>query len=135
MMIQIVMPDPLTWEAGLEYGLQALAELHYEKQNYLLFLHDNGLFLEATAFGVQQLGLRENVQYVRNPERRMGDCDIVLFPRVKGLGIDIIHKALEHEKHVVTSDPEVKIDHPRLLLFPRRDWKKLAAIIKELWKR
>jgi hypothetical protein len=126
------MPDPLIWQAGLEYGLQALRYLRDRGCNFVCYITDRGPFLEAVALAVHQLELKGCVCYTKKIHRHTKTPQTIVLPRVYPLGKEPIMKALESGSTVITSDPEIENNHQNLFLFPRRDWKTLAILLEQI---
>jgi hypothetical protein len=131
--MRIVFPDLLTWQAGLEHGLLAIAACRNRALDFTCDIADRGPALEAIAFAVHQLKLQGRVHYHRRIERHLRQSTIVLLPRVHSSNQDVIHQALELGKIVVTSDPGVVIENPRLFVFPRRSSEALVNILSRIW--
>ena len=130
----LVMPDPLEWKGGFEFGLHALAKLKSEHCLFHCYLSDHGEFLEAIAYAVHNFLLKENITYMKNIKSIIEACDIILLPRVYPMEQDTIHDYLHKDKVVITSDPKIEFRHPRLISFHRRDWFELAEILLSLSK-
>jgi hypothetical protein len=126
------MPDPLTWQAGIEYGLQALTAVQETGSEFLCYLADAGPLLEAVSLSVYQLDLTERVRYVSPVQGYLKGANAILLPRVYSLDREIIGTALKAGQWVISSDPAVTLEHPRLLRFPCRDWRAMADILTRL---
>jgi hypothetical protein len=131
---RILIPDPLIWESGVEYGLQALSKLQNEIQDFVFYIGKSGKLIEAVSFGIYQLGLTEKVRYVNDSERMIKICDIILFPRVKSIGETIILSALGQGKYVVCSDQNFRSRNSNFFMFHRRNWNEMEGILKKICK-
>ena len=129
----LTLPDPLIWQAGIEYGLEALADLPLGV--WVCTLRDHGPMLEAAAFAVHQLGLQDYVRFQPRFGSRSGGSQIALFPRVAPLDHNLILDSLKRGNVVVTSDPSFAFDCSNLLIFPRRDSRTLRDILLYLLDR
>ncbi len=123
------MPDKLVWQAGIEYGLQALAELKNKGKQFVCFLADEGPALESVAFAVHQLDLSGEVKFVKDVQKHISAADAILLPRVSPLEQETIGGFLRQGKTVITSDPAISSAPPRLISFPRRQWQSLVEKI------
>jgi hypothetical protein len=127
-MIAIDMPDPLTWQSGTEYGLLGLARLVAQGQEVSCRVPREGPLLEAMGLAVHQLELEGIVTFDPDPQEP-DPTRICLLPRVYPLGGDEIDRRLAALQVVVTSDPGVTIEHERLHVFPRREWRDLVTTL------
>lgn len=124
--MRIAFPDPLTWQSGIEFGLQALGELHRRGIGFTCRLRDEGPMLEAATFAMVQYGLQSRFEWVRRAPRVLRGIDVALFPRVAPGDLDVIRFLLQQGVRVVTSDPAVDWVSPGLHTFPRRHSRVLA---------
>ena len=123
-MTHIVLPDALVWEAGIEYGLEAVAALAAEtKVNCAV--RDDGPMLEAIAFAVHQLALGGVVRFTDDP-CAAGPVDVVLAPRLAPLG----PLSQPSSARLVTSDPMLL--PPDTLPVPKRDAAALTAALRDV---
>lgn len=128
------LPDPLIWQAGIEYGLQALAVLKKQDITFTCRVSGTGPSLEEVVLSVHQLGLRDHVRYGPPRILRSSKRHVVLLPRVRPLRRELIDAALTEGKVVFTSDPSVGRGSERLVLFPRRSWEALGeGILNIAW--
>ncbi|MDX1437001.1 MAG: hypothetical protein R3335_09335 [Anaerolineales bacterium] len=125
-MIRISMPDPLSWETGIVYGLQALTRMTAHEIPFECLLPDSGPQYEEVAFSIYQLELDAHVRLVPYIRYRALLSDIVVFPRLCSLEARPIKTALRLNKTVITSDPELDFSHPKLHRFQCRDHHALA---------
>lgn len=133
-MKRIVFPDRLVWQAGIEYGLQAVAEVMKEYPDIKCYINKTGPFLEAAAFAVYQFGLGKNTLFIEHPGKSISPSDIIIFPRVKQMEQTPIRTSLVSGKNVLVSDPSISFQDPKLQIFPRRDWKELSRIMLDILK-
>jgi len=126
------MPDPLIWQAGMEYGLQALASINKKNVNFLCSLPDRGPMLEAIGFAAHQLKLNQKMRYTNLDRYTPQSSDVILMPRVYPLDQKIIGDALKLGGKVITSDPNINVTHAQLTSFSRRNWRDLADILSKL---
>jgi len=129
-MIKLLFPDPLIWQAGVEYGLQALAGL--SSGEWVCGLPNHGPMLESTAFAIHQLGLQDRVKFQSRHKYLFGSSQIALFPRVAPLNRKLLLRNLKRGQIVVTSDPSIDFEFTNLFVFPKRDWYSLREILLNL---
>lgn len=125
----IVMPDPLDWRAGHEFGLEGISLLKDESLSFVIA--SRGEFLEAVAFAIHEFGLTEQARYVRNPSRRLRKGTVALFPRVTSFEPESIHRSLARGARVVCSDPDYDSHHPLFLKTRPRDAVALAIALRK----
>jgi hypothetical protein len=130
--MRIVFPDPLTWQSGIEFGLQALGELQRRGLSFEFSLRDEGPMLEAAAFAVNQYGMLSKVRWVRRWPRSWTGFDVALFPRVITGEAQPVLNACKQGVLVITSDPGIKQSLPNLYVFGRRDCRELASCIEKV---
>jgi hypothetical protein len=121
-MIHVALPDPLVWQAGIEFGLEAIAEVA-ATHDVVCRLRDRGPMLEAVGFAVYQLGLSGITEFRRSPlaSRRV---DVVLVPRVTSLGpVRMPGSAI-----LITTDPALA--PPGSEPLPRRDPQTIANALR-----
>jgi len=128
--MRVALPDPLSWQAGIEFGLQALGELRRGGLNFEFSLLEQGPMLEASGFAVNQFGLETNVRWLHRRLRSWTGFDAVLFPRVAPLETATITQILEGGVTVISSDPEFRSQRSNFHPFPRRDWQSLAKLMQ-----
>ena len=133
--MRIVFPDPLIWQSGLEFGLQAVGEFQNEEPELECLLRSQGPLLEAVTFAALQYQLLPKVQWTRRCPHRFGSDDVAVFPRVAPTDEAPIRDALSQNISVITSDPAVTISHPLLRLFPRRNVAALVECLVEVHAR
>lgn len=126
-MIKLVFPDPLVWQAGVEFGLQALAGL--PSGEWVCEIPDHGPMLEAAAFALHQLGIQDRMKFCSRRNCLPGRNQVALFPRVAMLDHSLLLGSLKHGQIVVTSDPAVDFECDNLFLFRRRDWRTMRDIL------
>jgi hypothetical protein len=118
----IVLPDLLVWQAGVEFGLEAVAAVAADTV-VSCAIHDRGPMVEAAAFAVHQLGLAPVVRFADRPWSGLGDA-VVLAPRVATM------RPLPGPppRRLVTSDPALVPagSHP----VPARDVAALADALR-----
>lgn len=127
--MRIALPDPLTWESGIEFGLQAIGELVRQGIPIEFSLLDHGAMLEAATFGIIQYQLHPNVRWVRRWPGSFAAFDVAIFPRVAAMETATISQILDQGLPVVSSDP-VFVVSTNFQQFPRRDWQALANILR-----
>lgn len=128
-MKKILMPDDLIWQAGLEYGIQALSKVAEQGGGFKCFIKSKGPFLEPVSFAIHQMKMGEKISYVEDTIKYLLESDIVLLPRVCPLDKKIIERSLKNGKTVITSDPSIAAGHPGMMLFMRRDWEELSGML------
>jgi hypothetical protein len=133
MTLLVAMPDPLTWEAGMEYGIQALAHA-LAGADWSCAVASRGPYLEATFFCAAQVGVREHVVASDDVGAEADRAHLVLFPRIVEMDRASILRAVGRERQdVITSDPAIQFSAPRLRLVPSRDWAALAEAITSVY--
>lgn len=133
-MVIIVMQDTLIWQAGVEFGLQALAELQKKNVYFNCYLRSRGPHLEAIAYAVHQLNLESKTFFMHNINKYIKKAKIVVLPRVCALESESISNNLKSGRIVITSDPSIKSNEKKkLYTFPRRDWRALSNLLDSLW--
>jgi hypothetical protein len=125
--MRIVFPDPLIWQSGIEFGLQAVGEFQREERPVKCLLRDRGPMLEAVTFAALQYGLLPMVEWTRHWPHWLRPNDVAVFPRVAPGDAGPIQEALRQNATVITSDPGIVIQHALLRQFPRRD---VAALVQ-----
>lgn len=128
-----VMPDPLCWTSGIEYGIQALGHLKQEGWEFTCYLADQGPLLAAVAFAILEQGLKAQIRFVRDPLTKLPEATTVLLPRVRAGDERIIQFALKTGKQVLCSDPSLQIEHAQIHRFERRNWRQMASILYQLY--
>lgn len=131
-MLDILMPDPLVWEAGIEYGLQAVALCEDQGLECSCYVFDHGPLIEAVVLAAKQLNLRR-LQYLPDVMEYIGLADLLLLPRVATIRSQPVPAFLKYQKPVVTSDPFFYTEE-HVIGFERRNWKQLADILTRLSK-
>jgi hypothetical protein len=129
MTLLVAMPDPLTWEAGMEYGIQALAHA-LAGADWTCAVAGRGPYLEATFFCAAQVGVRDHL-VARNDVCSFADrADLLLFPRIVPMDRAPVLRAIGRERQdVITSDPAIRFSSARLRVVGPRDWPALAEAI------
>jgi glycosyltransferase involved in cell wall biosynthesis len=125
-----LLPDELTWESGVEYGLEAVALVRQSEPRLRVVLHREGPLREAAAFAVFQLGLAEvtAIRGVRPVD--YGPASVVLLPRLRpGPSLPLV-LALAAGAAAVTSDPSLTGGQGSASLVPARDPASMAARIR-----
>jgi hypothetical protein len=134
MTLLVAMPDPLTWEAGMEYGIQALAHA-LAGADWTCAVASRGPYLEATFFCAAQVGVRNHLIACDDVGKQADRAHLVLFPRIVAMDRAPILRAIGREQQdVITSDPAIAFSAPRLRVVPSRDWAALAAAITSVYK-
>jgi hypothetical protein len=131
MTLLVAMPDPLTWEAGLEYGIQALAHA-LAGRDWRCAVASRGAYLEATFFCAAQLGVREHLEACDDVAHHADRAQLLLFPRIVPMDRAPILRAIGRDRQqVITSDPAIQFSGPRLDVVPPRNWEALAGAIRQ----
>lgn len=130
-MKRILFPDPLVWQAGLEYGVQAVGSLVRSGVPVECFLSNVGPMLEAVALVIHQERIGERAHFVRDPIARTASNDIAVFPRVASLDQRLLLQAARAGFTVITSDPSIPKLEQGIRTVTRRDWKELELVLKE----
>jgi hypothetical protein len=128
----VVMPDPLQWTSGIEFGIQTLGHLGRSGWEFTCYLADRGPMLEAVVFAIMEQGLKARVHHVRDPHRRLPQATVALFPRVCPGEKETVQLALQMGKLVLCSDPSLKFEHAQFYSFERRNWRQPASILSAL---
>ena len=132
--MRIVFPDPLIWQSGLDFGLQAVGELQRQRAAFEFSLPDEGPMLEAATFAIIQYQLQTKVHWVHRWPRSFAAFDVAIFPRVASMETGSMTQILDHDVAVLSSDPEFKSAKVNYHRFARRDWQSLAGILNVLMK-
>lgn len=130
--MRIAFPDTLTWQSGIEFGLQALGVLQTAGLDFEFSLRDKGHMLEAVAFTVNQYGMLSKVRWVRSWSGSWQKFDLAIFPRVIAGEVEPVLKACKQGLLVITSDPGLKQSLPNLYVVGRRDASELASSIEKV---
>lgn len=130
--MRIVFPDPLRWQSGMEFGLQALGELQKAGLDFEFSVRDEGPMLEAVAFAVTQYEVLSKVRWVHRWPGSWQKFDLVLFPRVITGEVEPMLNACKQGVLVVSSDPGFKQSLPGLYFVGRRDASALARCIVQV---
>ena len=130
--MRIVFPDPLTWQSGIEFGLQALGKLHRGGVPFKFSLCAQGPMLEAATFAVIQHQMQNQVRWVRRWPQSFREFDVAVFPRVIAMETSAISEIAAQGMTVVSSDPEFRESKATFHQFARRDSDSLANILINL---
>ena len=132
--MRIAFPDPLTWQAGIEFGLQALAELQREGAAFEFSLLDHGPMLEAATFAIIQYKIQNKVRWVQRWPRTFTSFEVAIFPRVVAMDTSVLAQILDQGLTVISSDPEFQSSKCNFQQFARRDWQSLAGLLNTLMR-
>jgi hypothetical protein len=130
-MLRVALPDPLVWQAGLEWGLEALSDARRQGLSFSCQIGDEGPLLEAVAFSVKEMAL-SNVSFVNRKTILTRRQDVYLFPRVKAMEQESVLGLVRRGAVVLTSDPEISAVAGSLRLFHRRDVGAVVTILQRL---
>lgn len=130
-MMRLAFPDPLVWQAGIEFGLQAVAEVIGRGTRISCCLKGEGPMLEAVAYAIKELGIQDVVKWSKDGSFK-GRIDIYLLPRVQSGEQKTIRSLVDAGKTVLTSDPGIAAAEACLHIFPRRNTVALASLVQEL---
>jgi hypothetical protein len=127
-MIRIALPDPLVWQAGIEFGLQGIADA-FSRGEFSCILNSEGPMLEAVAYAIKEMNIG-NVEYADSRLIRKKGAEVFLFPRVQKMDVGSIRYLVDSGQTVITSDPAVTKFAPNILLFMRRDVVRLSSTLQ-----
>ena len=82
MTIRLVFPDPLEWQSGLEWGVEAAAILVREGHDVECVFRATGPMFEAVAFAALDLGILDRCTFDDTAVGKPSTDDIVVLPRV-----------------------------------------------------
>lgn len=128
--MKIAFPDTLTWQAGLEFGLEAVSRLNANGSKPRVSFVDSGPMLEAISFALLDFGLLNSVVWVRDQDSTLFEADIALFPRVTAGDRQSIEKALARGVRTFSSDPDFTSANPLYTSFVRRDVEALKQLME-----
>jgi hypothetical protein len=132
--MRIVFPDSLTWQSGIEFGLQALGALYHRGAAFEFSLPDHGPMLEAATFAIIQYQLHNKVRWVHRWPRSFAAFDVAIFPRVVAIEKGSLTQLLHQGVTVISSDPEFQSAKGNYHRFARRDWQTMAGVLNGLMK-
>jgi hypothetical protein len=130
--MNIVFPDPLVWQSGLEFGIQALGLLRDEGLEFTATLLDHGPMLEAVALGCRDFQLSNRVRWVRKISGGEPNIDVAVFPRVCPMKAPANLDPVGFPGPILSSDPTTAQHSTRIWYFPRRDYRTLAVMLREV---
>ena len=131
--MHFVLPDPLIWQAGNEYAMDAFALLKRRGFQFTAHFRDHGPLLESLAFLRYTYELQDHVQFTR-AETIPGKQRIIVAPRIKAFDSSASLLAMIQSEAVVTSDPAIDRTHPRLQTFNRRNSEELADVLSKFFE-
>lgn len=124
MTIRLVFPDPLEWQSGLEWGVEAAAILVREGHDVRCVFRATGPMFEAVAFAAFDLGILDRCTFDDQAAGAPLSDDIVVMPRVNVGLRDIaqppplwseLRSTAEEVRTVVSTKQTSRRRSPRLL--------------------
>lgn len=82
MIRRLIFPDPLVWQSGLEWGIEAFAMLVDEGHDLRCCLRAEGPMFEAIAFAALDLGVLDRCTFANDASELRSATDVVVYCRV-----------------------------------------------------
>jgi len=128
----------LDWRNGHEFALQALALLKMRDIRFNYQMIGNGPFLEAVGFACHDLGLKDNVQFILQPDHKeleqyYARADVYLLAAVACGADNGLVKAVEYNLPIVCTDVldfDNNLNTNLVYIAPRRNPVALANQVK-----
>jgi hypothetical protein len=128
--MKVLFPDPLTWESGIEYGLEGVAKAQDSCGDVVSTLYGKGPFLEAVAFAAMEFAILDRLEFRSViTEREYRNAELVLLPRVRPGRQGPARMALASGTFVITSDVTIEPVPGRVQRVPSRDWRAIRESV------